>query len=481
MKPYFFAILLLSMACQSTQPVSSPSLQEMVETSLTPRLYLTNRPSETHTIEDRMAYYQVPGLSIAVIEKGAIAWSKGYGLANTDTKLAVNTETLFQAGSISKPLAALGALHLVQNGKIGLDEDVNQYLQGWQIEENPFTSMEKITLRRLLTHTAGLTVHGFPGYTFEEEIPSVVDVLDGKGNTAAILPDTTPGVIWRYSGGGYTVMQKLVEDLSGEPFEDYVQREVLTPLGMLSSTYEQPLPESMHARASAAFDSKGEMAEGLWNNYPEKAAAGLWTTPTELAYYLIEMQQAYAGSSSKVLNQDMTRQMLTKHKNDWGLGPSLNLDGDSLMFGHGGKNRGFTNNMTAFVHGGSGAIVMTNADRGGPLINEIMRAISQHYDWGLFQQDTMEVIDMKAEELARFAGEYQLDTGDSDPLLFEMQVDGDGLHVVGTNNDNEFILLPQTEMDFFDTEDGMVTTFLEDETGKITGLKTPWVELQKVR
>jgi CubicO group peptidase (beta-lactamase class C family) len=329
----------------------------------------------------RMKDYNVPGVSVAVVIKGKLDWAKGYGIANTYTGDRVDTNTLFQAGSISKPIAALAALQLVGKGKVKLNTDINKYLKNWKVEENKFTMTEKVTLKRLLTHTAGATVHGFPGYEQKDSFPSIEFVLNGKGNTARVEIDAIPGSNWRYSGGGYTIMEKMVEDVSGLPLEEYMDRYVLKPMGMINSTYAQPLPEVLHNNASAAYDHRGQIVKGLWHNYPEQAAAGLWTTPTDLAKYCIEVQEILNKKKQGVLSKKLIELMLVKNKNNWGLGPSLEDEGAELKFGHGGKNEGFTNNMVAFAHKGNAVIIMTNGDNGGKLIKEIQNSIFEYYQW----------------------------------------------------------------------------------------------------
>ena len=393
-----------------------------------------------------MDHYDVPGVSIAVIDNGEIKWAKGYGIANTIEGQEVLTKTLFQAGSISKPLAALSVLKLKEDGKIELDEDVNNYLIDWKIPENDFTKDEKVTLRRLLTHSAGMTVHGFPGYQQTDSFPSIEAVLNGKGNTAAIYVDTIPGSLWRYSGGGYTVMEKLVEDISGLPFEEYMAKNILLPMGMENSTYEQPLPSNLHASASAAYDNKGELIEGLWHNYPEQAAAGLWTTPIDLAKYCIEIQKVLAGKADGILTQETVRMMLTKHKNDWGLGPSLTWDADSLRFQHGGKNAGFTNDMMAFAHRG----------KGGKLIGEILRSVSQYYSWGISHPRMVDTVELPLERLSLLAGQYKLDfqvPGIGDYLI-GVELKNDMLYIADPNDNNTIRLAALNDSMFIDLEKG---------------------------
>lgn len=380
-----------------------------IETNLTAAIQIKGKPLEKYAIIKRMEHYKVPGVSIAVVRNGEIRWAKGYGIANINDSSEVTVNTLFQAGSISKPIAALAALKLAEEGKINLDDNVNTYLKDWKIPDNKFTEIEKVTLRKLLTHTAGMTVHGFPGYQQKDTFPSIVAVLNGGGNTGPIYVDTIPGSIWRYSGGGYTVMEKLVEDVSGIPLEEYMARNILPQLEMTNSTFEQPLPTSLFSGASAAYNGKGEIIEGLWHNYPEQAAAGLWTTPTDLSNYCIHVQDILSGKEKGVLSKETVQKMLTKHKNDWGLGPALSGEGDSLIFRHGGKNEGFTNNFFSFAHRGDAVIVMTNADNGGPLIDELIRSVSGYYGWGNSEPRTIEIIDLQAEQLTRLTGKFKLD------------------------------------------------------------------------
>ncbi len=411
MKKLFLILLplvVIVVSCKKEKTIDEPEEIVLIENGLLGAVQIEGQPLKTYTLEERMDYFNVPGLSIAIVENGKLKWAKGYGIANTEFGTKVNTSTLFQAGSISKPLAALAVLKLVEAGKVDLDVNVNNYLKGWKIPENRFTKDEKVTLRRLLTHTAGTTIHGFPGYTSKDEFPSITQVLNGEGNTDSVYVDTVPGSIWRYSGGGYTIMEKVVEDVSGQPLEDFAWQEVLEPMGMQNSTFEQPLSPKYHKQASAAYNGDGERIDTYWNNYPEQAAAGLWTTPTDLAKYCIEIQNIRAGKEKGILAKEIVDQMLTKDQNEWGLGPALSKEGDSLLFGHGGKNAGFTNNFFAFANQGNAAIVMTNADQGWNLIEEILRAISKHYDWGVNGYKTVSAIEVSSELLKGLEGTYQI-------------------------------------------------------------------------
>ena len=350
---------------------------------------------------ERMKHYNVPGLSIAVVENGEIVWAEGFGKANIEQNKNVNTTTLFQAASISKPIATLAILKLSEQKLLNLDEDVNQYLKSYQIPENEFTKEKKVTLRAILAHTAGLNVQGFPGYN-SKELFGTLAVLRGEGNTEKVVVEAVPGSRWHYSGGGYIILQKVVEDVSGKPFETFMKDEVLDPLGMINSTFEQPLPNRFYSNASSAFDSDGELLEGKWRNYPEKAAAGLWTTPTDLAKYCIAIQEILSGENVKgILKKETVEMMMKDHyklepfyhspnrpadyPQYWGLGPEIIGSGKSMRFQHGGRNEGFKANFTAFAHKGQAVVVMANADNGYDLLMEVERVLSDYYKMGIWK------------------------------------------------------------------------------------------------
>jgi CubicO group peptidase (beta-lactamase class C family) len=325
----------------------------------------------------------IPGVSIAIIEKGEISKVKGYGFTDRAGTTPITADTLFQAGSVSKPVAALGVLRLVEDGRLALDVDVNRWLKHWQVPENEFTKEKKVTLRSLLSHSAGLTVHGFPGYSPSSRLPTTIQILDGlePANTPAIRVDILPGSTWRYSGGGYTVMQQMMTDLTGKPFDEMMKEVVLTPLAMTSSTYEQPLPEGRVPFAATGYCSNGKAVEGKWHTYPEMAAAGLWTTPSDLARFAISIQQAATGKSNLIISQAMTREMLTVQKGSCGLGLFLEGSGESRRFSHGGRDEGFDTFMVACIESGQGFVVMINANDNTGSSMRIFQAVSKEYKW----------------------------------------------------------------------------------------------------
>lgn len=471
--PLLTLIFLLSLptaflSSQPGSPAAGERIQQM-ENSLLPGIVIAGREEASRfNIHDRMRHYKVPGLSIAFVDNGQVAWTRCYGYRSQDSLAPVDSLTLFQAASISKPVAALAALRLVEEGKLKLDEDVNRYLKGWQVEATPFTEGKPITLEHLLTHTAGLTVHGFGGYAQGDSIPTLLQVLNGEkpANSDKIEPDTFPGSIWRYSGGGYTLMQKVVEDVAGKPFPQVMQEMVLSPIGMNPSTYEQPLPERLHQNAAIGHRPDGKKVEGDWHTYPEMAAAGLWTTPSDLARYIIEVQQSLKGESNRVLSREMTGKMLAKHLGDWGLGPALAGEGDSLRFSHGGANEGYRCQMMGFAHRGQGVVLMSNSDNGIALIGEVLRAVSEAYGWGIYNAETREVISLAPEQLERFAGQYRLP---EQQIEVHLSLKDGRLWAKQLWDGAEYELYPESELIFFETGEGIVFNFTAAEEGKITG------------
>ena len=244
---------------------------DRITQSLLPPVRMANTPSPKYQLADRMALYQVPGISIAVVDSGRIVWAQGFGLKEAGTADSVQPTTRFQAASISKPVAVTAMLRLAEEGKLNLDQDVNSYLTSWKVPENRHTRQHKVTLRRIVSHSAGLTVHGFPGYRSIDTLPSVPEILEGKkpANTGAVRVDTTPGSLWRYSGGGTTVMQLILTDVTGEPFAALVKRLVLEPAGMTNSSYDQPLAAALVASAAAAHERDGSVTPGKSHTYPE--------------------------------------------------------------------------------------------------------------------------------------------------------------------------------------------------------------------
>ncbi len=441
-----------------------------IENNLVPTITVSNRMVEPLRLAALMERFRIPAVSIAVIDNGKISWAAAFGLADSTGGRFATTETLFQAASISKPVAALAALRLVEEGVLELDSDINSFLRSWQLPENEFTGEEPVSLRHLLTHTGGLTVHGFPGYERSAAQPALVEILDGFGvaNTAAIRVDTVPGEKWRYSGGGYTIMQQLLTDITGKPFPEVVRELVLDPAGMVESTYEQPLPSARYGDAATAYQSSGIPVTGEWHVYPEMAAAGLWTTPTDLARLAIDIQRTFNGESDRIVHPPMMEAMLEKGMGNWGLGFQIRGEGESLSFEHGGSNEGFRAAFFALARTGQGAVVMTNSDTGGEILGRVMQTLSRLYEWPTeaFPLRRIEAVDLKRSILRELEGSYSYADGRYS-MTFMREGNRLFLDYVGGWQAEVF---PVSESRWFVPADGTRFDFNRDDSGRFVSL-----------
>jgi CubicO group peptidase (beta-lactamase class C family) len=378
-----------------------------VEQGLLPVVLIKGDPS--WSIAERMKFHKVPALSIAVIKDFKIEWARAYGLKDLETGETATTETLFQAGSISKSVNAMVAMKKVEQGKISLDEDINNKLTSWKLPDNEFTATKKVTLRNLLSHTAGTTVHGFPGYAIHEKVPTLQQILDGTApaNTAAVRVDFEPGTRFRYSGGGTTISQLAIMDIEKKPYPDIAKETVLAPLGMTNSTYSQPLPADWRKKAATGYRSNGSEVKGKIHVYPEMAAAGLWTTPTDLAKFAIEVQLSLAGKSNKVLTKQSVEMMTTSFKDDVGLGFFIERHGNALYFGHGGADEGFRAELVVSRDKGYGVAVMVNSDN-GQILREVIRGVAREYGWDEFLPAPVEIFSLDAAKVADYTGRFQV-------------------------------------------------------------------------
>jgi CubicO group peptidase (beta-lactamase class C family) len=443
-----FSAMLLVLFIATDVPAQVEEKIRRVEHGLLRAYSLAGQPVTKFTVAERLEIYRTPGVSIALVDNGKLEWARGYGWACVAERRAVSPDTRFQAASISKPVAAMVALRLVELGKLSLDEDVNRKLRSWKVAKGEFTAREKVTLRRLLSHTAGLTVHGFPGYAAGSQVPTLRQLLDGvkPANTVAVRPDLTPGSRYRYSGGGYQVMQQLVEDVTGKPFAEVAQELVLAPLAMKHSTYRQPMPDSAARVAAWGYRSDKTAIEGKWHSYPELAAAGLWTTPSDLAKIILEIQKP-----GKVLRSRTVQEMLTPVRDEYGMGFSLGARNGTPYFSHGGSNEGFRCMLFAYREPARGAVVMTNSDSGQGVAVELLRSIAAEYGWPDFRQEQKRVAEVSESVLASYAGKYYMPN-----LTVTVSVDSGKLRV--ESRQGKVTLYPESENLFFDL-DGFVPPF----------------------
>lgn len=444
---------------------------EQVENNLSGWVQSENKPQKW-TLEERMKFYHANGVSIAVIKDYKIEWVKGYGWADSLEQKPVRTKTLFQAGSNSKSLNAIGILKLVQEGKLNLHGDINDYLKTWKFPYDSLSKGKKITIANLLSHTGGISVHGYYGYKRGEKIPTIVQILNGQkpANSEAVSSMYEPSLKYEYSGGGTTISQLIIEDVTGKPYDEYMWKNVLKPLGMTNSFYTQPPLSSKQGMLATGYYNNGKTVEGKYHIYPEQAAAGLWTTPTDLAKYVIETQLSLQGKSQKVLSKEMTKIRLTPYiDGKSALGVFIINKNGVKNFEHGGVDEGFVSQYIGTMEGGNGVVVMTNTYN-TDLFDEIIRGVASVYNWkNAYTPEIKKEIYITGEDLLPYLGKY----GSGDFIWSIIKKEND---IYLSINDNQYWgtcmwkIHFTNENIFFITEKNSEFLFVRDLSGKITAL-----------
>lgn len=462
----FFVLNRSNIQAQSSGSPSPEILKKIreVENNLTGPI--TIESDSPWTIIGRMKEYNIKGVSITVIHNYKLEWAKGYGWADDSSKIPVTPQTLFQAASISKSLNGVGVLKLAQENKLDLNADINQYLTSWKFPyDSSVSKNKKIATINLLSHTAGLNVHGFAGYERGTTLPTNIQILNGAtpANSESIHSIAEPGLKSEYSGGGITISQLIVMDITHKKYAEYMHENVLIPLGMTSSSYEQP-NRGNPALLATGYRINGSEIPGKYHIYPEEAAAGLWTNPTDLGKYIIETQLAYEGKSSKVLNQQMTILRLTPYENDnAALGVFIaNLD-SVKYFQHGGANEGFRCQYYGSLTGGNGLVVMVNSDNGA-IINEIVNSIAKEYRMkGLFNSKTRKSVSVDSSILQQYVGKYNFTSMASLKVTREA-----GQLYVQLGDQPMFKIYPESQNKFFLTVVDAEVEFIKDGSGQIS-------------
>ncbi len=332
-----------------------------------------------------MSRLHVPAISVAVIKDGKLHWAKAYGVADAESGRPVDINTRFQSASIAKPVTALAAMRLAQAGQLDLDADVNSMLKSWQVPKSAHTRLQAVTPRSLFSHTSGADDgFGFPGYDPASPLPTVVQILEGRApsNVGKVTFARAPYAAYKYSGGGMTVMQLALSELTGQPFSRFMQSTVLAPLKMTNSSFEQPHMVEDNPNAAFAHDKAGKRMGPPWRVHPEQAAAGLWSTPSDLAKFIIEVQSALRGPKGQVLDQRFAREMVTPlGVGPYGVGVMVQQHGPGWYFSHSGSNWGYRAWMSGHLRKGYGMVIMTNGDNGMALMNQVADRIVNAYGW----------------------------------------------------------------------------------------------------
>jgi CubicO group peptidase (beta-lactamase class C family) len=421
-----------------------------IETTILPSIIIKGTDYEKTTIEAVMKQEKVPGLSIA--------------FADVEKKTPVTPNTLFAAASISKPLTALAVLKLVQNGRLDLDKDVNAYLTSWKIPENDFTKTEKVTLRRLLGHTAGIESRVFKYYAPTDKLPTTTELLRGgaPSKDTVVQLDNIPGAKANYSNAGYVIIQQILEDVLKKPFDEIIDELVIQPAKMIKSTIKQPLPKSFQDKAATGYFADGKKVTDLV--MPFKAAAALYTTPSELGLLMIELQKEYAGLSSKILNKDMAQKLFERDNNSLGFFKAVN--NKDILFYHKGHNDGFGSEFNGMLLKKQGVIVMTNGDLGHHIVEKIVRAVANEYKWDYLTTKEYNLLKINAEEINKVCGKYEMPqdkitiSQKEGKVYFQSEYGGNELQEI----------FPIAKNQFINPKIPITITFQEDVNKVISGL-----------
>lgn len=463
---------------------------EEVENNLIP--FVPIKDFKGWNILDRMKYYKVPGVSIAVIKDYKIDWAKGYGMADTSKNIPVTTETMFSAGSISKFLMAVTALKMVEKGQIELDKPINNYLTSWKITENDLTKKTPITLKMLLSHSAGTSQSSYFGFTPTQPLPTIVEILSGAkvSETRPVVVNSEPNTAFRYSGGGSMIAQMALMDISKKSFSDLTQELLFDKLEMSNSTFEQPIPSKFTKQTSWAYSS-ASWFKGMPYVYPQQAAAGLYTTPTDLAKFFIDVQKSYIGKG-KILSEDTTKKMLTpqqnvsdgSYKEQIGIGPFLiqrtdNEDPNGVYFEFTGVNAGFLAYGIGSVTNGNGVIIMLNSgDDVNGLGKEIRRAVAKTYQWTNFLPAEIKPINLSDIELDKFVGRYRMSANEVLYLRKEKNY-----LVENINEGNDIYCFPISKDTLVFSDYNIKGFFIRNEREEVIGLQNIYQEkpMQKMK
>jgi CubicO group peptidase (beta-lactamase class C family) len=476
--PSALLLVLFITGCHSPkQPQYTPETEErirQVENNLSG--WVRTQYDSTWNLAERMKHYNVSGVSIAVVHNFKLEWVKGYGSADVDEKRPVTEKTLFQAASISKSLNGVGVMKLVQDGKIDLDTDINQYLISWKFPYDSVSKGKPITVAALLSHTAGLTIHGFPGYARGDTLPTIPQILDGQkpANTEAVRSLTEPGTWAIYSGGGITISQLIVTDVTQQHYDEFMQKNVLDPMGMRGSFYTQPPSLSDSSLLATGYKADGTPVEGKYHIYPEQAAAGLWTNPADLSRYIIETVLSFNGKSDRVLTPEFTKKRLEPVMEDAALGVFVRKNDSSYYFSHTGGNEGFTCYYVGDVISGNGMVIMTNSDNGS-LSSEVANSVATVYGWKDYYKPVFKtVVEVDETTLEMYTGKYE-----AEGQAYTVKREGSKLLISPYPGlwVNAYFT---SDTDFFVREAQGDFKFVTDDSGKVTGFMVNGMLISKV-
>ncbi len=466
---FCFVSLLIISAFTNCETEGSLTRQRIkaVENGLLRKVVFKGENPERMRLSDRMAFYRVPGVSIAVIDKYAVEWAKGYGVERVGTEMMVTADSLFQAASISQSVFAWGIIRLAEQGKIDLDAGVNAQLKTWKIPPSSATRETEVKPRHLLSHCAGLIFLKLAGFPFGKTMPTVLDVLQGQrpSDSPGVFVYKEPGTEVQYSELGYAVLHQLLEDIEEKPLHKFMAESVLLPLHMTQSTFEIPLPDIMRTKAVAGHSRLGDPVKEGWFYYPVAAASGLWSTSSDLCLFAIDVMKTALGQSQRVASPESARMMLTPQLGNQGIGFEIFDAGENLYFFQRGSTEGYECCMVAYPSRGQGVVIMANSDTGAYLIDEILRSISDVYKWPHFIPEIKSYFRLDPSVYAQYVGTYEVR-----PDYILTVTHEDYYLVIQPTGQAPTKFFVESQITFFSVDPYIKIQFLKDADGRITGL-----------
>ena len=473
MNHYFALAVFISVSTISTLvsvgASDEPHRQPPIANGLRPSVHIENMPPTLSSLKERMTYHNVPGVSVAFLQNYVVTWVHTEGVTNSKTNFPVDAQTMFQAASISKPVFATTLMRYREINNLDLDIDVNSLLKNWQLPQHQWQHTSPVTLRRLLSHTAGTNLSNFGGYRIEKKVPSLISLLEGthKENAAPLAVLAEPGTKFRYSGGGITLAQMVLEDQAGRGLPILASEYLFKPLNMKRSSFTQPLSDEFKENVALPHDDSGILYKKGPLIVGETAAAGLWTTPTNLMLWAAEILRANNNKGQLIFGTKSAKEMLTKHNGRAGLGLFLKGDKEIIKFNHAGVTSGATAIFLAHTKTGDGVAIMTNGDNGQLLTQEILFRLDELYGWDEARPIVKQLAVVSDKNLQRFTGQYRLTV----PVKVTMNITFEGGSLIlnaGSILKNR-VFLPEDETQFFST-DRETLSFGFDERGEVIGL-----------
>lgn len=462
---FLISILLTSfVSCQTPESITKSRIKSL-EKGLLRAVYFKGQRPEKLRLVDRMAFYKVPGISIAVMDKFQIEWVKAYGYKDIIQYQKVTPETAFQVGELSQPVSAATVLRLVEENVLKLDEQLGTYFTEIAFAGRKFRPSEKIsiTLSSLLSHAAGFYPWTSSGYSRTSATPDLAQILRGEEPAQNYFSfrgfDPEAGV--RFSDFNYVLLEKYLEDKTGKKLDELARKEVFSRLGLKNTFFGLPVSGDI----ASGHLREGPEVDGSWYKYPEQAARGLWSTPSDYLKFVIDLMDCARTGKKGLLSAELARQMLSPQAPQIGYGFRLEGEHEKFKIYMKGKTHGYRTALLIYPALGQGVVVMTNSENGGVLIDEILRGLSAVYNWPDFKPEEKVLYRLDPSIYKQYCGRYQV----NDSYFLDVSYE-DYYLVVHPTGQSPTKFYVETQTIFFSFDPFIRIKFNFDDKNQVTGL-----------